>query len=50
MKRLLLALLLLFAPVSAASAQHVLNLRDADIRAFRMDELLVMLETLEPTG
>lgn len=37
MKRLLLALLLIFAPVSAASAQHVLNLRDADIRAFIQD-------------
>lgn len=37
MKRLLLALALLCAPVSAAQAQHVLNLRDADIRAFIQD-------------
>ena len=29
--------LLLFAPVSALQAQHVLNLRDADIRAFIQD-------------
>jgi general secretion pathway protein D len=36
-KRLLLALALLFAPLSAAQAQHVLNLRDADIRAFIQD-------------
>jgi general secretion pathway protein D len=36
-KRLLLALALLFAPVSSAWAQHVLNLRDADIRAFIQD-------------
>jgi general secretion pathway protein D len=36
-KRLLLALALLCAPVSAAQAQHVLNLRDADIRAFIQD-------------
>jgi general secretion pathway protein D len=36
-KRLLLALALLCAPVSAAHAQHVLNLRDADIRAFIQD-------------
>ena len=37
MKRLLLALVLFFTPVSAAWAQHVLNLRDADIRAFIQD-------------
>lgn len=37
MRRLLLALLLLIAPVSQAHAQHVLNLRDADIRAFIQD-------------
>jgi general secretion pathway protein D len=36
-KRLLLLGLLLFAPVSALHAQHVLNLRDADIRAFIQD-------------
>jgi general secretion pathway protein D len=33
----LLALVLLCAPLSAAHAQHVLNLRDADIRAFIQD-------------
>jgi general secretion pathway protein D len=37
LKRLLLALVLLCAPLSAAHAQHVLNLRDADIRAFIQD-------------
>ncbi len=37
MKRLLLALVLLCTPLSAAWAQHVLNLRDADIRAFIQD-------------
>ena len=37
MKRLLLALVLFCTPVSAAWAQHVLNLRDADIRAFVQD-------------
>ena len=37
MKRLLIALALLLAPVSAAWSQHVLNLRDADIRAFIQD-------------
>jgi general secretion pathway protein D len=36
-KRLLLALALFCAPVSALHAQHVLNLRDADIRAFIQD-------------
>jgi len=36
-KRLLLLGLLLCAPLSAAHAQHVLNLRDADIRAFIQD-------------
>jgi general secretion pathway protein D len=36
-KRLLLLGLLLCAPLSAAQAQHVLNLRDADIRAFIQD-------------
>jgi general secretion pathway protein D len=36
-KRLLLALALLCAPLSAARAQYVLNLRDADIRAFIQD-------------
>jgi general secretion pathway protein D len=36
-KRLLLLGLLLFAPVSALHAQYVLNLRDADIRAFIQD-------------
>jgi general secretion pathway protein D len=36
LKRLLLALVLLCTPVSAYS-QHVLNLRDADIRAFIQD-------------
>ncbi len=37
MKRVLLALALLCAPLSALHAQHVLNLRDADIRAFIQD-------------
>lgn len=37
MKRLLLALALLCAPLSPLWAQHVLNLRDADIRAFIQD-------------
>ncbi len=38
MKRLLIAfVLLLMAPLSPAAAQHVLNLRDADIRAFIQD-------------
>jgi general secretion pathway protein D len=37
LKRLLLALVLLCTPVSAAWAQHVLNMRDADIRAFIQD-------------
>ncbi|MGQ0559771.1 MAG: type II secretion system secretin GspD, partial [Sphingosinicella sp.] len=37
MKRLLLALLLVLAPLAPASAQYVLNLRDADIRAFIQD-------------
>ncbi|HTU13344.1 MAG TPA: type II secretion system secretin GspD [Allosphingosinicella sp.] len=37
MKRLLLALALACAPLSAAHAQHVLNLRDADVRAFIQD-------------
>jgi general secretion pathway protein D len=37
LKRLLLALLLLCAPLDAAFAQHVLNLRDADVRAFIQD-------------
>ncbi|HEV2866441.1 MAG TPA: secretin N-terminal domain-containing protein, partial [Allosphingosinicella sp.] len=34
---MLIALALLCAPVSAAWSQHVLNLRDADIRAFIQD-------------
>ena len=37
MKRVLLALALLCAPLSPTSAQHVLNLREADIRAFIQD-------------
>ena len=37
MKRVLLALALLCAPLAPLSAQHVLNLRDADIRAFIQD-------------
>ena len=37
MNRLLVALALLLAPLASASAQHVLNLRDADIRAFIQD-------------
>ncbi len=37
MKRMLLALALLCAPLSPLAAQHVLNLRDADIRAFIQD-------------
>ena len=37
MKRLLLALVLFCTPVSAAWAQHVVNLREADIRAFIQD-------------
>ena len=37
MKRVLLALALLCAPLAPVSAQHVLNLRDADIRAFIQD-------------
>lgn len=37
MKRVLLALALLCAPLSALHAQYVLNLRDADIRAFIQD-------------
>ncbi|MGE0179824.1 MAG: type II secretion system secretin GspD [Sphingomonas sp.] len=37
MKRLFLALLLLAAPLAPASAQYVLNLREADIRAFIQD-------------
>jgi len=36
-KRVLIALALLCAPVSPTFAQHVLNLRDADIRAFIQD-------------
>ncbi|HWT12855.1 MAG TPA: type II secretion system secretin GspD [Allosphingosinicella sp.] len=37
MKRFLIALALLCASLSPAAAQHVLNLRDADIRAFIQD-------------
>src|SRR5207253_7000871 len=37
LRRLLLALVLLCTPVSTAWAQQVLNLRDADIRAFIQD-------------
>ena len=37
MKRLLIALALVLTPISAAWSQHVLNLRDADIRAFIQD-------------
>src|SRR5207237_10302222 len=37
LRRLLLALALLCTPVSAAWSQQVLNLRDADIRAFIQD-------------
>ena len=37
MKRVLIALALACAPLTPASAQHVLNLRDADIRAFIHD-------------
>ena len=37
MKRILIALALVCAPVSTAWSQHVLNLRDADIRAFIQD-------------
>ena len=37
MKHLLLALALICAPLSPAYAQHVLNLRDADVRAFIQD-------------
>ena len=37
MKRALIALALACAAVTPASAQHVLNLRDADIRAFIQD-------------
>ena len=37
MKRALIALALVCAPVSPLFAQHVLNLRDADIRAFIQD-------------
>jgi general secretion pathway protein D len=36
-KRVLIALALLSAPVAPVFAQHVLNLRDADIRAFVQD-------------
>jgi len=36
-KRVLLALALLCSPLAPLSAQHVLNLRDADIRAFIQD-------------
>jgi len=36
-KRVLIALALACAPLTPASAQHVLNLRDADIRAFIHD-------------
>jgi general secretion pathway protein D len=36
-KRILIALALVCAPVSPIFAQHVLNLRDADIRAFIQD-------------
>ena len=37
MKRVLIALALLCAPMSPLLAQHVLNLRDADIRAYIQD-------------
>ena len=37
MKRLLVALALVLTPLSPASSQYVLNLRDADIRAFIQD-------------
>ena len=37
MKRLLIALALACAAATPALAQHVLNLRDADIRAFIQD-------------
>jgi general secretion pathway protein D len=37
MKRLLLALALIVAPLSPAAAQYVLNFRDADVRAFIED-------------
>ncbi len=37
MKRVLIALALACAPLAPAYGQHVLNLRDADIRAFIQD-------------
>ena len=37
MKRLLIALALVMTPLSPVWAQYVLNLRDADIRAFIQD-------------